>query len=126
MPTQQADEKKPAEVGGPDGVVRVPLEALVALAPRLSSLTGEEGYYIDVADEARKARELLSIAFRCCGIAHEMPVWPPSDSDLKRATTAVVKSGRLYWSDALDLLESLDLPTSLADHLRERPSGSPL
>lgn len=124
MTTQQTDEKNPAQGG--HGVVRIPLEALVALAPRLAGLSGDEGYYIDVEGEARKAKELLSAFFRYCGIPHEMPVWPPSDSDLKHATTAVVKSEKLYWSDALDLLESLDLPASLADHLRERPSGSVL
>lgn len=117
-------EKKPARGGA--GVVRVSLDALVALAPRLAALSGDEGYSLDVEGEAKKARELLAFFFRYAGISHEIPAWPPSDADLKCAATVAVRSGKLYWMEALDVLERLDLPADLAGPLRERPLGSSL
>lgn len=118
--TEATGEKKPAQ----GGVVRVPLESLVVVAARIGGYGGEPGYYLDVISEAKKARELLVTVFQDCGIPHEMPPWPPRDDHLKSAVLSAVKSGKLFWTEALDLLEGVGLPTSHADCLKRGSSGS--
>lgn len=118
--TDATGEKKPAQ----GGLVRVSLESLVIMAVKISAFGRDQGYYLDALGEVKKARGLLVALFQDCGIPHEMPTWPPQDDHLKSAVLSAVKSGKLFWIEALDLLEAVGLPTSHADCLKRGSSGS--